>query len=41
MSSFRQWKIFNKVFAPDYKDQRAKSYGSNSYTDTKLSLIHI
>ena len=38
MSSFRQWKIFNKVFAPDYKDQRAKSYGSNSYTDTKIVI---
>ena len=38
MSSFRQWKIFNKVFTPEYKNNYAKSYGTNSFT---ISDIYI
>ena len=38
MSSFRQWKIFNKVFTPEYKNNYAKSYGTNTFT---ISDIYI
>ena len=38
MSSFRQWKIFNKVFTPEYKSNYAKSYGTNTFT---ISDIYI
>ena len=38
MSSFKQFKIYNKIHAPDYKNPSAKSYGSNSYTKTNVLI---
>ena len=34
--SFKQFNIYNRVHAPDYKDTGAKSYGSNSFTTTDV-----
>lgn len=36
--SFKQFKIYNKVHAPDYKDTGRKSYGSNSFTSTDIVI---
>ena len=36
--SFKQFKIYNKVYTPDYKDTGRKSYGSNSFTSTDIVI---
>lgn len=34
--SFKQFNIYNKVHAPDYKNTGAKSFGTNSFTTTEV-----
>tara|TARA_B100000900_G_C20529018_1_gene695504 strand:- start:141 stop:416 length:276 start_codon:yes stop_codon:yes gene_type:complete len=32
----RQYKIYNQVNSPDYKQPYSKSFGANGYTETKV-----
>ena len=36
--SFKQFKIYNKVYAPDYKNTGSKSYGANTFTTTDIVI---